>query len=313
MCSAVFPHFDLVRLDNVSLFMPTNDNLYNVVVPQASKRFDVKRHQEMGSVVLDVANSDVRHVMLKYLAIFGRRGVPVHMLDIGAWVGDVAIRWAKLAKQNGYVFSAECYDPSFAGKFIPFNTVLNDVDDCVKLRPLGLSVEGGALLFSQIEGHSDSSRIGNAVQPHHQTQQYFVQTVTLAECLASLPLDRHAIVKIDVEGIDAELVMPNLERLKDFTLIVEFAPHQAQYKNIGASAFLKTLQQSHSLFDLYYLPSPTRSTQVLDADQFTAEITRRPYGYTDVLAVPHSSIVYSELMEMLQAQAPLAPSYMMAE
>jgi len=71
------------------------------------------------------------------------------------------------------------------------------------------------------------------------------------------------------------------------------------------------LQQTHTLFDIYYLPRPTMASHVGQAAAFAAEISRRPYGYTDVLCVPRSLAAHDELVGWLSGLVPVPPAYRM--
>ena len=249
--------------------------------------------------------------MLTYLDVLANHGITAHVLDVGSWVGDIAVRWAKHAALKGYPISADCYDPSLAGTLIQANSVLNGVSDCVSYKPFGISVSGGNHVFSQFKGHSDSSRLADIGQVDFVTDNYVIETLTLKSCILLCPPNKHLIIKIDVEGIDGKIVFPNMEILRDSTLIIEFAPHQAQYKDISASGLIKKIQQSHDIYDLYYLPRPTRATLVGDADEFTAKITQRPYGYTDILAIPNTLPAKADLTAMIAGLKPIEDEYIM--
>ena len=302
--------YDLVRLDDISLFVPMYDNLYEYFIPDQNKRLTLERHREFEQAQTgptdDQLRSDITKLLPLYLSILLRHGMPVHFLDIGAWVGDVAIRLGKFARQRGGKFFAECYDPSFAGTLIPFNIELNGVSEQVAFRPVGISLSGGPQIFSQVPGHSDSAKLGSS-GGKGPAETYLIHTRTLAECLPS-DHSSHVVVKIDVEGIDAKLVLQNLDRLHDATLMIEFAPS----RDDSNEAYIEKVMQNHTLFDLYYLPRPTRAAPVGNAETFVAQIRDRPYGYTDILAVPHSLGAHDEIVEALARLKSLEPSNMMA-
>jgi len=300
-------------LDSISLFMPKYDNLYEHFIPEHCKGFPLERHHELAGSEAAFSDAelrgDVTKVLLLYLDNLFRNGQTVRLLDIGAWVGDVAIRLGKFAKLRAGKFHAECYDPSFAGTLIPFNIALNGVSEQVAFKPIGISLTGGPQIFSQIPGHSDHSQLASSSEGGP-AETYLIHTCTLADCF---PADRssHLMVKIDVEGIDAKLVVQNRDLLRDATLMIEFAPNR-ELEEVGAVAFIEALQRTHTLFDLYYLPRPTRAARIENAASFPSEIRARPYGYTDILAVPHSLVVHDEIVETLSHLKPMEPSNFMA-
>jgi len=310
---------ELVRLDCVSLFVPTDDNLYNAFIPPECKGYTLERHCEaLASEAPPDATeleADVTRAMLLYLDRLFAQGCSVHLLDLGAWVGDFAVKLGKFSRLRGRQFTADCYDPSEAGTFIPFNAELNGVGRCIVHKPIGLSLTGGPQVFHQIRGHSDSSRlmVADGGAGEQQFESYLIPTVTLEACLPALGPAEHLIVKLDLEGIDTQIALQNLERLKDATLIIEFAPARAEYQNIKPESFLSALLESHALFDLYFLFRPTRAVPVERSDiaEFVSDVRQRPYGYTDVLGVPRSFRGHCEIVRLLEKLEPLAGSYMM--
>jgi FkbM family methyltransferase len=303
---------DLVRLDDISLFMPTRDNLYRLVIPESCKKFPLYEHHRLAAIPAIPTEFDVTRLMLMYLDILFAEGIAAHFLDVGAWVGDVAIRLGRFARDRGGQFHAECFDPSYAGEFIPFNIELNGVSELVDFHPIGISLAGGPQVFSQFRGHSDSSRLQSIGDDGRIADYFVVRTRTLRECLPDLRTGTHLIVKIDVEGIDAQLVRQNRDALTNATLAVEFAPSQEQYRDLGPADFIRSLQTTHTLFDIFYLPRPTMARCVNDADEFVREISARRYGYTDVLAVPLSLVAHDKLITRLSDLAAIAPEYRMA-
>lgn len=278
---------DLVRLGNVSLFMPTDDNLYNLMVPENCKHFTAEQHE--AAVPVPVSNA-VTDLMFIYADMLYDQGIGIHHLDLGAWVGDNAIRFAKHAQQRGAAFLADCFDPSHAGMLIPFNAELNGVADRVRHWPVAISPGGGQQIFAQAKGHSDSGRLLLAdryVYVGANSENSIVQSVRLGYVMPIPMPGSHLLVTIDLEGIDAEVVRQNTPELVDATLVVEFTPGQAQYSG-NPAAFIAALQISHTLFDIYYLPRPIMCMPVGNPKAFVTVIHGRPWGYTDVLAVPRS-------------------------
>ena len=229
--------YDLVRLDDISLFVPMYDNLYEHFIPPASKGLTLDRHRKMEQA----RNGSHRRAAprRRYKASAALSEHPVSPWRAGAFFRHRRMGWRRrhspgeirqIARRQ---FFAECYDPSFSGTLIPFNIELNGVSEQVAFRPLGISLSGGPQIFSQIPGHSDAAKLGSA-SGTGPAETYLIHTRTLDECLAAAR-DRHAMVKIDVEGIDAKLVLQNLDQLRNATLMIEFAPS----RDDSSAAFVK--------------------------------------------------------------------------
>jgi FkbM family methyltransferase len=207
--------------------------------------------------------------------------------SIGAWIGDVAIGYGVFAKQRGGDFQADCYDPSRAGQLIPYNITLNKLDGMIRFLPVAADITDGINIFSERWGHSDSSRLAFIdVDSQILTTSHVVETRTLAQMLPASLTGRHVIVKIDIEGLDAAIVMQTLDKLYDVSLIIEFTPRQPQYDDIGgAEYFIETLQRTHVLFDVYPVTQPSWIKKLQDPFEFTLNVRNRDYGYADIRRV----------------------------
>lgn len=310
--------YDLVRLQNVSLFVPTNDNLYDRWLSNEAKGLTLERHRELMRTDRpfsdQILREDVTKLLFLYIDTLFRHEMAVHLLDVGAWVGDVAISLARFAVLRGGAFKADCFDPSLAGALIPFNAELNGVDKIVTFHPLGVSLFGGPQIFTQLRGNSDGSRLSSigrfgALRPY---ESRLIRTVTLDTCLPREEAGRHVIVKIDVEGIDGQLVRQVKDQLGGMTLIVEFCPDRPEYVDIGAARFVDDLKTTHTLFDICYCPRPSAAHRVDGTAQFIDSVRKRPYGYTDILAVPHTLRCHAELVGALSRLEPVPYSLNLA-
>lgn len=318
--------FDLVRLDNASFFVPTGDNLYNLVIPEACKHLTLAEHQRFTATSVlppaDALARDPTYLLLGYLDQMDEARMFVDFHDVGAWIGDMAIRMARFAYLKRAPFRATCYDPSLAGSLIPLNAELNGVGvpfnaepdrrgELVRYRPVAMNLTSGVAPFLQFHGHSDASRLAAIGPGAHAADAFLVLTTTLAQCLP-IPDHWHQIVKLDVEGLEALLIQQARDRLTDATLIVEFAPGQDQYQPASAPAFVRDLMTTHTLFDLGYAPRPWMAARVTDADTITGEAMTRPYNYTDLLAVPHSLPLHDSLVAWLDGLDRLPMAYRLA-
>lgn len=276
---------DLVILDDIVLYTPTNDNLYSNFMPPQNKNYNIAAHG-LPKVVVDDLEHDSGKALYNYTRLVAQDCGAVDLFDIGSWAGDVAIRLGRYAKLAGLDYRAHCYDPSFAGSLVPFNTHLNDVRDVVDFVPAGISLEGGPLLFNQVRGHSDSSGLSTMESFGRAVDAYVINTYTLQQILSRHEREAHKIIKIDVEGLDALIVKQNFDLLSDCTIILEFNPGQRQYVDINPWKFLEEMAYTHSLYDLFYAPKPTRVEKVENYHAFIMDVAQRPHRYTDILMVP---------------------------
>jgi FkbM family methyltransferase len=224
----------------------------------------------------------------------------VYFIDIGAWIGDMAIEYAVFAKQRGASFKADCYDPSRSGQLIPYNIAINKLDSSVRFFPVAAGLNDGYNIFNERWGHSDSSHLGFIKDDQMSVTSHIVETKTLSQMLPTLDPKTHIIVKIDVEGIDAAIVMQTLDKLRDVSLIVEFAPWQQQYDDFGGAAyFIEMLRRTHTVFDVHPVTRPVLVRKVQDSFIFEQDVRNRDYGYTDILAIPHRFTGHDEIVQLL--------------
>ncbi|AWN34424.1 FkbM family methyltransferase [Methylobacterium radiodurans] len=278
---------DLVILDDIVLYVPTNDNLYSNFMHNSNKNYNIGVHG-LPQVRTDGLVDDAGKVLHNYLGLVAQDCGAVDLFDIGSWAGDVAIRLGRYAKLAGLDYRAHCYDPSFAGSLVPFNTQLNGVSDSVDFVPAGISLEGGPLLFNQVRGHSDSSGLSTMDSFGRPVDAYVINTYTLEQILARHEREAHKIIKIDVEGLDALIVRRNFDLLANCTIIIEFNPGQRQYVDINPWKFLEDMAYTHSLYDLFYAPKPARVEKIENYHAFIMDVAQRPHRYTDILMVPQT-------------------------
>ncbi|XYD10141.1 FkbM family methyltransferase [Methylobacterium sp. NMS12] len=278
---------DTVILDDLVLYMPTNDNIYSNFVHNNNKNYAISAYG-LPKIGADNLTTDAARALCNYIGMVAEECGAVDLFDIGAWVGDVAIRLGRYAKLMGLNYRGHCYDPSFAGALVPFNTQINRVSDVVDFTPAGISLQGGPLLFHQVRGHSDSSGLSTMESFGRPVDAYIVNTYTLKQILAQHSRPSHRIIKIDVEGLDALIVRQNLAEVTDSTIIMEFNPTQKQYAELNPIHFLEYMAITHTLYDLFYAPKPTRVAKIEDYHAFAMEVAQRPHRYSDILMVPRT-------------------------
>jgi hypothetical protein len=75
---------------------------------------------------------------------------------------------------------------------------------------------------------------------------------------------------------------------KNHVFIVEFVPSRITANSKDDPLYLLASDGEYDLFDLCYVPCPTRASRIDSAclSTFAQEVSQRRYGYTDILAVP---------------------------
>jgi FkbM family methyltransferase len=113
-----------------------------------------------------------------------------------------------------------------------------------------------------------------------------VHSVDILSYLDQHHCDQDLFVKIDVEGSDSMIISRLLQLLPTrlVSIIFELAPTQVAGGLEQARSYLESLGESFHLFDLFYVPNPTRFKLIAPTEirRFVTEVASREPGYTDV-------------------------------
>jgi FkbM family methyltransferase len=304
---------DLVNFGDFHGFMLVEDNLYKLCVDEAHKHVAIERHYEMlrqsghrpspvnqqNVAALDEAQWGI-YVVLNHLI---RRNIPVTFLDVGSFVGDVGLRYANYMRTIGYAGGVYCFDPSLSGELIPYNIRLNGLEPWMTYCPYAVSDMAGYITFLQRQGHSDSA----STSLSGAAANTIVESIRLSDFIREKQIDS-AFIKLDTENLESRILNDISEFLAGTVNAVglEFHAHQREMYPV-----LEGLLQTHLLFDIGYLPKPfcfrPVTRQAMGA--FIQETARRPYGYTDVLAVSRKTPDVEALAARLGGLKPSAVGY----
>lgn len=134
-----------------------------------------------------------------------RPGMVVY--DIGANCGQASLMFAHLVGERGRVFSFEPSPRPY--ELLLRNVELNGLSTRVSARQLAIAASSGRAQFLCADGSPTQSKLGH-VEPTYvidHTRAIEVETVTL-DALTALPeLPPPDVVKIDVEGAAAEVLL----------------------------------------------------------------------------------------------------------
>jgi FkbM family methyltransferase len=303
---------DLVNFGDYRGFMLVQDNLYKISVSEAHKRFPVERHyrdlQQHGCQASPVTRGNVDglrdaqwgiYILLDHLI---RRSVRLSVLDVGAFVGDVGIRYGNYMRTIGHDGRVYCFDPSLAGELIPYNIELNGLGGYVTYCPYAVSDTAGFLTFYQRQGHSDSA----ATSRDGTEANTIVESIRLSEFVRERGIE-HAFIKLDTENLEPRILADISAFLQTSGRSpVAFEFHAAQRE---MHPMLMALLRTHILFDIGYLPHPFcfRHVTAEGIGRFISECGGRPYGYTDVLAIsrttPDLEVLVKRLAELAEQPA----------
>ena len=305
---------DLVNLGDCRAFMLSQDNLYKVCVADQYRGFPIDQHyawierdgHQVSSVTPEGLASvrDARYGVYLILHHLIANGTFPTFLDVGAYVGDVGIRYANFFRTLGYPGKVFCFDPTLAGDLIPYNISLNGLERYVEHRSEAVSDFSGLVTFEQKQGHADSA---SALMGQGEGKNTIVPCVKLSEFIREQNI-QSAFIKLDTENLEQRILADIDSFLIDTPSAVCFEVHAHQKELVPTMAHLL---QTHYLFDVGYLPRPF-CFMPLDArilSQFSAIVSNYPYRYTDVLAISRNIPGVERLVERLTSLAPSRIEY----
>ena len=123
------------------------------------------------------------------------------VLDVGANIGLHSIGWAR-ANKTASIFA---FEPSpSTGMILRRNIERNSLDNTIELMPLAVSDKCGKAQFFECEDNAFSSLKDTCRKKVIGT--HLVPVTTIDEFVAGHQLDRISLLKIDVEGLEREVI-----------------------------------------------------------------------------------------------------------
>ena len=131
-------------------------------------------------------------------------------IDIGANCGRYSIMIANQLKENSKVISIEPEKKNFNS--ILDNIKVNNLENVV---PLKLACSDNNI--HELKLYLSSENAGHNIQNHQNSNTFeTVECKTIDTIVNDLKLDRVDLIKIDVEGLEKEVIMGSLEIIKRF-------------------------------------------------------------------------------------------------
>jgi FkbM family methyltransferase len=302
-------HIDLVDFGDLHLFMFQRDNLYERSVPSERKGREIRAVQERNAhsgfppAPIDRetvrTTDDPRDVFCIIADVIVRTDGSVTVLDVGAHVGAFGLKLASFLRTAGLPGRVVCFEPGTAGELLPHNVVLNGLTDWVHVEPLAVSDVTGLDVLHITPGNTDSDSL---LEDGRRSYERIVATVRLDDYVKEHVPSGGLIIKLDTEGLEPRLIasMAKLRASRRVITVFEFMPWRYADGLFGLD-LLGSLEGECLLFDVYYAPRVSRVELIEPADfaTFISRVRERPYGYTDVLAIPRRLPGTPELLQRI--------------
>lgn len=251
-----------------------------------------------------LGSNDPKYVIYKIISHMFNENVAYDFIDVGAFVGDVALRYANFSRTIGKPLRFYCFDPSLSGDLIPYNIELNGLGDLVEYHPVAVSGMDGLLLFCHYEGSSDGSQ---TARDPKQARNAIVPSIKLSRFIEKRGTG-NSFIKLDTENMEQDILI-DIRGYRNRSVNVicfEFAFHNKALRPV-----LEEMGHTHVLYDIGYVPTPfcCKPIETARMGDFYDEVSRRPFGYTDVMAISRNMPGLDGLMERLKKVTEHSPRY----
>ncbi len=306
---------DFVDFGDIKLFMLKNDNLYDRFVP------DSKKNQSIRDYLLDakrlpkpLIGNSVNHLFFHILNHLWDNGFKVTVLDVGCHIGLFGLRLANLIRYSGRPGEVVLFDIGRTAELVPPNIRVNRLGGVAHFERIAISdISGPAILYHK-PGYSDSD---NIFSDHLKgSLSYLVDSIALHEYITKSRIEGALVIKLDVEGLEPQIIQNIKDILLDRIVILtfEFTPSRFEKQELIGNLFSE-LFAHFLLFDIFYAIQPTQLVEIEPSTltNYVDSIYNRTYGYTDILCIPKKLKQLDRLLVRLNNLRQLANLYSLCQ
>lgn len=156
------------------------------------------------------------------------------IIDVGAHVGTFAIPFARRVGPTGRVVAVEPYEPS--ARLLEINAALNLVHNTVDVVQAALGRrEGTAVLRASGHRNTGATYAEPLADGAALPEDAAISTMTLDALTTGMGLDRVDLVKIDVEGMEFDVLMGGAETIQRWTPLLYLEVASSQLERASAT------------------------------------------------------------------------------
>lgn len=231
-------------------------------------------------------DDETQPLLAVLLAHYWKQKLDFVFVDIGCQYGFSAMSVARMIKtfaKDNRVFAFDC---GIAGDLVPFNLLLNGLQDRIVFERLAVSDRPGPRTIFMDMSHSEDNRIVNPT-----VDRAPFSTVVMSTSLDEYVRFReHLIVKVDTQGAEPEVFagMQRLMKERFVTILTEFTPH-AMRSRVNPAEWLAALSPDFFIFDAHNV-HPTSNLYhrmpEVRLEGFVERVDANDTKHTDLLLVP---------------------------
>lgn len=301
---------DLVDFGQLRVFMYVDDMGYRVIPPEYKNNVsgpvdrDLSQPARTPQERYDDPGEPLISLLLSHYWV---HGLEFAYLDVGCQYGTSAMATAQVILASGRRNPVFAFDPGTAGALVPFNLVLNGMEDRVTFEAVAISNHNLPGIVYAEAGQSENNRIVNR-DLRTEAVSRVIRCKTVDQILTERGVATDLIVKLDTQGGEPEVFqgMERTLRERNVLCVSEFVP-DAIATRVDPTDWLSLLSRDFHFFDIVdndmYLKRSHKLTPVDSAalPAFVSAVANRQPAYTDLLMVPRKLPGYAALAERLTA------------
>jgi FkbM family methyltransferase len=263
---------------------------------------------------MELSDSEKIHIFYLQLGIshLWANSLPCDFVDVGSNYGTVSMRIADFMRQcerHGLVYA---FEPGLTFPLLESNIIINRLSNYILPEKTAVGREDTVTAMTFQAGFSGSGMI-HLFEKYDIPCFYRLMPICRLDTYFSTKTINNLIIKIDVEGFDADVIF-GLEGIIDKVNIIAFEYTLHVMRGTGVNpvdALLFLNKNGFELFNCYYFLESSERTPVADLElinpedndameSFFDKVTKFPNEQTDILAVKDTLPQFNEYIAKLK-------------
>jgi FkbM family methyltransferase len=302
---------DFCRRNNISNeLIDFWDNSDNGIFVSKSERFFASLNFKKGDPVLfykdpppvadpSKVNDSRKLVYVIYEHLSKYMGKNPIILDVGGFIGRFSVESAKLLKYLNVNDTIYIFEPGLTVPLIKANLGINSVADIVEVNNVAVTNKAGVATY-QLE--KDNMISGNLCKLGKADLTFKVPTIKLDDFLKERAITAPLIVKIDTEGLEAEVIdgLYDYEEFFSSVYIIEFWKGYLEYDMRG-KRFIDFVHDNFLVYNIRSSLYPAKVSAISDLRIFADNFDIKK-GNIDLLLIPKNIVKSGILLDSLAAR-----------
>ncbi|MBL4568748.1 MAG: FkbM family methyltransferase [Flavobacteriaceae bacterium] len=290
------------EVSDYGIFVLLTESFYQTLNYRKAEPSDFITRRELNDLPHSGHYRDSRSYMSIVIQHFLEHGLTPNIIDIGGYIGRFSIETALLLQSEKLpIDQIYCLEPGLTMDIIKANLELNGVNSLVTLEAWAASDEESTAEYK----YAPHVLISGRISPFPSATKFrTVKTRRLNDFLNELPCKDAAIIKIDTEGHEPNVMMGlgQLVHTLPNVCIVEFWP-QSLNQSVNGIKYADFLKTNYHLINIRSSLYPNEFTLETDIQEFANKFDFEQ-GNVDLLfigkSVPNCNDLVNSILSMHQ-------------